>query len=973
MNNTTLSRKNCILLAGITVLGFAIRWLYLGDHALWWDEIATATRATLSLPDLWASLMYQGPSPVGTDLAPPLHHIAGHFGIKIFGKSDFGINFFSLICGTLTIPVVFFIGRELLNIRVGFFASAILSLNYIHIYYSRNARWYSMFHFFAALSLLLFIRALKTNSFGSWGGFVLATTGMFYTSYVSISYIAGLCCALGCLVLINKTFCSSKKSLIINFLASLICIAVLFSPWFTGQLNAFNVHYTPMQRTFQMAGLLASVRLYCAPFFYPEWVASTLVIFMFVAGIFAFYTANKTTELIILLFWATIPVVIACNSPINTPILPRFTLSLLFLLVLLGAASADIASNFISKMHATNTLFWQSTYGSILVAIYMSLTFVHYPTKIMEDINTFKPLMSWLVREKYSSDYLMFEASRHMKAITDWYLPDGHYKTIADFKDRKYKRCVFVGGNPPAASTRQGVALFKDTKATRVGIVNRAPLFLELSEGNVFTYDDNFTDLRAYSDAVEIDNVAVSTSDNDLALYDLTKPGSIKYTFVNSLKNTPTSVTLKLQVNIFNSALLSSDAKLTIQTDDADGNIQTLRTLSETDFVRNEPILYIQIPLDEKIFSKGNFSVQLSFVNGIRHGIINVKRFTVEAIYPENTAFRDTSVLYAENIANNTSPAKFEENNENSTTTGDLYVFKLSSSVDVLARERLRLKQPGIEPVYTILSGKRSIFEYYDPKLFTPFLPLRSGTITNVHGWPSSDDSSYVLKGMIDFPLIHNGELDTPLMLKAPYGSTVSIVPKATGRLTLRPNFQDESFNPLEFSSFSNVRKLQGQPVITCAKDEPCSATYLFQSIFPVTSLRIVWYPRIFCDTKKKNYVYVSIKDQEHNSRILRKFVSTGTGSWTGPDRLVESVTFDRPVNIFEVSFHLAGDGTLLWSDENLNLTIDAAIDTRSAPPLTNFLGALTVDPKSFSDFGLLPMPNGTKFYDNLEYKHDSP
>jgi len=88
--------------------------------------------------------------------------------LKIFGINSFGLRFMSALAGSLTVPVLFLLGRRLFDARVGFIAAALLAVSHYHLHFSRiipsgNA----LDALFATTILYLFYRGLEdrdTNS-----------------------------------------------------------------------------------------------------------------------------------------------------------------------------------------------------------------------------------------------------------------------------------------------------------------------------------------------------------------------------------------------------------------------------------------------------------------------------------------------------------------------------------------------------------------------------------------------------------------------------------------------------------------------------------------------------------------------------------------------------------------------------------------------------------------------------------------
>ena len=84
---------------------------------------------------------------------------------KIFGVSLASARIPSAIFGTLSIGLVFLLGRKLFDSRVGLFSSFILPTIYLHFQISRWSTTDMALSFFILLSLYLFLAEFVLNAF----------------------------------------------------------------------------------------------------------------------------------------------------------------------------------------------------------------------------------------------------------------------------------------------------------------------------------------------------------------------------------------------------------------------------------------------------------------------------------------------------------------------------------------------------------------------------------------------------------------------------------------------------------------------------------------------------------------------------------------------------------------------------------------------------------------------------------------
>jgi uncharacterized membrane protein len=156
------------LVAGLAVLGAILRFATLEVQAYHHDEIVTASR--LLRTTFWHAMDAVGFS----ESAPPLYYALAWFWTQVFGTGEIGLRSLSAVAGVATIPVAYFVGRELRGCRTGLLAAALVAVNPMLLWYSQEARAYALLALFCALSLLFCVRALQgggRRDFTWWGVF----------------------------------------------------------------------------------------------------------------------------------------------------------------------------------------------------------------------------------------------------------------------------------------------------------------------------------------------------------------------------------------------------------------------------------------------------------------------------------------------------------------------------------------------------------------------------------------------------------------------------------------------------------------------------------------------------------------------------------------------------------------------------------------------------------------------------------
>jgi hypothetical protein len=169
----------------VLTAGFAMRITGLTHQSLWLDELHTMNEADPSIG--WNELFGHLKC---CDQHPPLQFIIARFAFTVFGHTEFVARFISVIVGTLSILAMYWLGRQMLNKRLGLIAAILTCINYYNILYSQEARCYIFAFLFAALSFLFFIKLVQQPGRKNMIGYGLFTLGLLYSHYYSLFVVA---------------------------------------------------------------------------------------------------------------------------------------------------------------------------------------------------------------------------------------------------------------------------------------------------------------------------------------------------------------------------------------------------------------------------------------------------------------------------------------------------------------------------------------------------------------------------------------------------------------------------------------------------------------------------------------------------------------------------------------------------------------------------------------------------------------
>jgi 4-amino-4-deoxy-L-arabinose transferase-like glycosyltransferase len=185
-----------LVLVAIVALGIVLRVWGLGSQSFWYDEWLT-TRATAgSFADALRHTTHR-------EVMPPTYFVIMWGWAKVFGNSEFALRSFSALAGIATIPVAYFISRELGCRRATARAASLLvAVSPMLVYYSQEARPYTLLSLVGALSVLMFARAYRRGSSRDYLGWGLACAAALAVHYFAAFLVVA---EVGAFVLLRRS------------------------------------------------------------------------------------------------------------------------------------------------------------------------------------------------------------------------------------------------------------------------------------------------------------------------------------------------------------------------------------------------------------------------------------------------------------------------------------------------------------------------------------------------------------------------------------------------------------------------------------------------------------------------------------------------------------------------------------------------------------------------------------------------
>lgn len=171
------SKQALIPLVLVVLVGAVLRFYQLGAHPLWMDEIFTGIFVTAE--NTWAQVFERiltEPNPLN-----PFIYVVTHGVVLLFGENSVTLRLLAAITGSLGVLAIYFVGQAYFNRRVGLIAALLLAIAPMHIFHSREARYYAPVVLFSLLSYYFLHRGLQSGERKWWLGFTLASILNIYT------------------------------------------------------------------------------------------------------------------------------------------------------------------------------------------------------------------------------------------------------------------------------------------------------------------------------------------------------------------------------------------------------------------------------------------------------------------------------------------------------------------------------------------------------------------------------------------------------------------------------------------------------------------------------------------------------------------------------------------------------------------------------------------------------------------------
>jgi mannosyltransferase len=170
-------------LAALVVLAVLLRIVALNQQ-LWFDEIVT-------LLDSAHNPLSRIVTTYNSQNQHMLYSILAHYSMRWFGEQPWALRLPAVLFGVASVPALYFFGRLVTTNREALLASALMTINYQHIWFSQNARGYTGMVLWALLASIFFVRGAREGQTRDWVCYGLVGSLGIYTHLMMAFVVVG--------------------------------------------------------------------------------------------------------------------------------------------------------------------------------------------------------------------------------------------------------------------------------------------------------------------------------------------------------------------------------------------------------------------------------------------------------------------------------------------------------------------------------------------------------------------------------------------------------------------------------------------------------------------------------------------------------------------------------------------------------------------------------------------------------------
>jgi mannosyltransferase len=354
----------------LVIVATVLRVLALNQQ-LWFDEIITLLDSA-RLPLARIATEYGGQN------QHMLYSILAHGSIRLLGEQPWTLRLPAVFFGVASVPALYFFGRLVTTNREALLASALMTVNYQHVWFSQNARSYTGMVFWTLLSSIFFVRSARNGGWRDWVLYGITSALGIYTHLMMACVVAGHL-LLYVWLLASKarsgyTFSRSAFAPLYGFLLSGVLSLLLYAPVIPSVLaHTFGVardtvHYEWASPMWALAEMVRGLRSSTAGGLLAVVIGGVILL----SGLFSYWRENRfTVGLMVLPALVTTAAVLAASHNFW----PRFFFFEIGFAMLLVVRGAMVLGELGSRMLGRSPRFGLQA-GTALVVLMLAASVV---------------------------------------------------------------------------------------------------------------------------------------------------------------------------------------------------------------------------------------------------------------------------------------------------------------------------------------------------------------------------------------------------------------------------------------------------------------------------------------------------------------------------------------------------------------------------------------------------------------------
>ena len=151
-----LNKLYYVLLVIVLIIAIIVRFWGLGEKSLWIDEYwSYVFSSQKTFLDSFIYMLY--------DLSPSTYYIILYVWIKLFGNSEIILRLPSFFAGVASIIIIYFSTKKMFNKQIAIGTAILASFSPVFLYYSQEARSYSLLILFSIIAFNVWSQIIKKN------------------------------------------------------------------------------------------------------------------------------------------------------------------------------------------------------------------------------------------------------------------------------------------------------------------------------------------------------------------------------------------------------------------------------------------------------------------------------------------------------------------------------------------------------------------------------------------------------------------------------------------------------------------------------------------------------------------------------------------------------------------------------------------------------------------------------------------